>query len=328
MGSVINQPQGYAMIDQALATGQMLAKPYNNYPNMPNLANMAQIPEGIAQKYAMENPITAQMTAFGAQGGPSTTIASNPAAPPPAPSLPPASPNPVPSPGSPPAPTPPAPPTSPTVSPPAPSPVTTQAAQIGATGDPWDYTWRPQANTNYNGGTSPGGWTFNPPEVPFSSWPDDMTPLEGQGAVSETFVGAGPGASWFAGAADVASGKPKDCMSWGKSSSNGDLVFKSHYGGSSPGIEAIRFSHQNQEISFAARTGLLGTLSHNNTSARRWAFPDESGTVVVATSHVAVAWGAQATLHTIGGSGPTVANQDSWMKIYLGSTAFYLPLWR
>ena len=326
MGSMITSPQGYAMIDQALATGQLLAKPYNNYPNMPNFANMPQIPASIASKYAMTNPITAQMTAFGAQGGPSTAIAANPPAPTPPSSLPPASPNPSATPV--PSPTPAAPPSSPTVTSPAPSPVTTTAKEVGATGDPWDYTWKPQANTNYNGGTSPGGWTFNPPEVPFSSWPDDQTPLEGQGAVSETFIGAGPGASFFAGAADVATGKPKNCMSWAKDTASGDLVFKAHYGGSDAGIEAVRFSHMGQNISFAARAGVLGTLTHFNSAARTWQFPDISGQVLAVSNHDAVGWSTQATLHTIGGSGPTVANQDSWARIKINGTTFWLPLWR
>jgi hypothetical protein len=41
----------------------------------------------------------------------------------------------------------------------------------------------------------------------------------------------------------------------------------------------------------------------------------------------ALGGGASATLGTIGGSGPTAAGQAAWMKVYIGTTAAWVPYW-
>jgi hypothetical protein len=129
----------------------------------------------------------------------------------------------------------------------------------------------------------------------------------------------------FWGPPDKASGRPRNCIS--AIHDGGDLVFKAHYG-SSPGVPAVKIDRNRQAIAIAARSGYWGTLDHFSTGNRRWTFPDSDGTVLVIKQHDALGFGAVPTLHSIGGSGPTIANQDSWARVVFDGTTFWIPLWR
>jgi hypothetical protein len=52
-----------------------------------------------------------------------------------------------------------------------------------------------------------------------------------------------------------------------------------------------------------------------------------TGTIGLTGVNPAPGGGAIATLNTVGGSGPTAAMQNSWWKIYIGTTAVYVPYW-
>jgi len=52
-----------------------------------------------------------------------------------------------------------------------------------------------------------------------------------------------------------------------------------------------------------------------------------TGTIGLTGVNPAPGGGAVATLGTIGGSGPTGAGMNSWWKIYIGTTAVYVPYW-
>lgn len=47
-----------------------------------------------------------------------------------------------------------------------------------------------------------------------------------------------------------------------------------------------------------------------------------------AAATVALGGGAAPTVGTIGGSGPAVAGQNSWLKVKIGGTDSYIPVWR
>lgn len=52
-----------------------------------------------------------------------------------------------------------------------------------------------------------------------------------------------------------------------------------------------------------------------------------ASTVSFTNGNPALGGGAAPTLGTIGGSGPATAAQNSWIKIYIGTTAAYIPVW-
>ncbi len=52
-----------------------------------------------------------------------------------------------------------------------------------------------------------------------------------------------------------------------------------------------------------------------------------SGVVSFNYAGTALGGGATATLGTIGGSGPTAAGQNSWIKVKVGTTAVWIPAW-
>lgn len=59
-----------------------------------------------------------------------------------------------------------------------------------------------------------------------------------------------------------------------------------------------------------------------------WLIPKGTGVVNFGNSVVANGGGAAPTFGTIGGSGPATAAQNSWMKVKIGGTATYIPVWR
>jgi hypothetical protein len=52
-----------------------------------------------------------------------------------------------------------------------------------------------------------------------------------------------------------------------------------------------------------------------------------SGYLTIGSTQNVLGGGATATLGTIGGSGPTVAGQNSWLRFYLGISAIWVPVW-
>jgi hypothetical protein len=322
--SVFGQALGYLMMDQALAVGQELLKPYNYDANQPDFRYMQFPDSGMAMKRMLEAPISGQITSFGAQGGASTTATSVPAAPTPPPSLGP-SPPPPPSPS----PTPPSPPPSPgpTPGPPSlPSSVPTAAVNIGATGDPWNYTQKP-TSSKFRGGTATGGRLLLPPEKDMAY---QSRSLEAHRSVptSSAYEGVGPGAYYFAGLPDKASGRPKNCVSWGQDDGSGDLDFFAHYGADA-GRAFVKFDRLNQRIGFKARTSYYGYMQHFITASRNWTFPDYTGQVMVTPQAVYDdLGGSPATLGTLGASGgPANAAQFGWAPCYIDGTVFYVPIW-
>lgn len=309
---------GYGMIDAALAMGSMLAKPFDQAMSSENMANMVQPSEAASAKRAMSNPVTGQLAAFGATGGTTTVATSAPAAPPPSSALPPASAYPGPTPS-------PSPPTAPLVAPPQPSSVPAPTTSIPSMGDPYNYTREP-GRGKYMGGTAPGGFVMMPPEVGLEFADRDYEALESMD-VSETYQGVGPGVAFFAGPADLPTGRPKNCVSIKWDRTTQDMIFQAHYG-ASVGFDAVKIDRTNQTIAMKCRTGYWGTLDHYITAARRWTFPDINGLVMVISQQDALGGGAVPTLHSIGGGGPTVANQDSWARIKIDGTTYWIPLWR
>lgn len=315
-------PFGYLMTDQAVALGQILMKPYNYDLGSADI-RYEQFPSAVAaQKRALEFPITGQMTSFGAQGGLTDVATAVPAAPPPPPAQ-------GPSPPAPPSPTPPPPAPSPgnTPGPPSvPSAITYGDSQVGALGDPWNFTQVP-SKSKWRGGTASGGTLILPPELDMVASDRDLVKLAGR-TLSKTFFGVGPGAYFFAGLPDMPTGKPKDCWSWGQDEASGNLDFFAHYG-SNDGVAAIKFDRLNQRIGFKARTSYYGYMDHFNTAERRWTFPDFDGTVLVASMGVYDdSGGVAATLGTTAtAGGPSVSTQWGWAPVYIDGTYFYVPLW-
>lgn len=322
--SVFGQALGYLMMDQAMAFGQQLLKPYNYSAGQPDM-RYAQFPtDTAALKRMLEAPITGQMASFGAQGGNTTTATAIPPAPPPPPSL---GPSPPPPPSPSPTPPSPTPSPSPTPGPPSlPSSITTAARNVGATGDPWNYTQKP-TSSKFKGGTAKGGKITMPPEQDLAYGSRSFKPHR-QVTVSETYEGVAPGAYYFAGWPDLASGRPINCVSWGQDNESGDLDFFAHYGADA-GRAFVKFDRLNQRIGFKARTSYYGYMQHFITASRNWTFPDHTGQVMVATN---AAYddlgGAAATLGTIMSSGgPANAAQWGWAPVYIDGTVFYMPLW-
>lgn len=312
---------GYAMMDQALGMGSLLAKPYDQAMSSDAIAYQQNPSEASAQKRATSNPVTGNMAAFGATGGDTEQATSVPAAPGPSPALPSATPYPPAAPG----PTPPAPPTAPTTTPSQPSTVPTPATSIPSMGDPYNYTKEP-GKGRYLGGTAPGGFVTLPPEVGLEFADRDYEQLESE-VVSETYQGVGPGVGLFVGPVDLPTGRPKNTISMHWDRTSKDMIFKAHYG-SSQGYDAVKIDRLNQTIAMKCRTSYWGTIDHYISSDRRWSFPDTSGTIVVISQQDQLGNGATPTLHSIGGTGPTVANQDSWGRIYIDGTTYWIPLWR
>jgi hypothetical protein len=147
--------------------------------------------------------------------------------------------------------------------------------------------------------------------------------------LSKTYQGVGPGASYFAGLPDLASGGVRNGWSWAWDGTvaTGNLVFRAHYD-SADGRDAITFDRLRQRIGMKSRTAYYGYLQHNATAEREWNFPDITGQVVVFSSGVPNGGGAAPTFGTIGGSGPTDAAQWGWGITYVEGTTFYVPLWR
>lgn len=308
---------GYLMTDQAMAQGELLAKPYNFDMGQSDYRNNPFV-NGGGEKRVQEGPITGTMVAFGPQGGSASTTGAIPAPPaPPAPISPPPPPGPVPTPPSPP------PAVAPPPTPPPPGPAS--PTHIGAYGDPWKYTHRPKRG-RYIGGTANGGWVVLPPEVSLEMAPDGLVPKSGV-PVSETYIGVGPGARFFAAIPDLAQGRPKDGLSWGLDSSNGDLLFYSHFTGD-VGIQNFRIGRTSQRIGFQSRSGFYGNFGHFNSAERNWILPDISGDVVVLSAMAIVGGGAAATMGTIGGGGPAFAAQWGWGKIFYNGSYFDIPLWQ
>lgn len=54
----------------------------------------------------------------------------------------------------------------------------------------------------------------------------------------------------------------------------------------------------------------------------------QAGANTLTNGNPALGGGAAATLGTIGGSGPAAAAQASWIKIYIGTTAHWIPVWQ
>lgn len=315
---VIGADFGYAMTDIATASGEMLAKPYNYDSRMADVRYMRQPFENQGEKRAQDNPVTAVLAAFGAQGGSGfvSNVSPSPISPP----------SPVPSPPTPP-PSPPAPPPPPVPSPPSPPPTSPPPAtpyNTGSFGDPWNYTHKP-SRARYRGGTAPGGFVLVPPEVGLEMIQDGLVPRSGI-AVSEAYLGVGPGAKFFAAVPDLSKGRPKDGLSWGMDSSNGDLLYYSHFTGDA-GVPAFRMGRTSQRFGFKSRSPEWGNFGHFNSSERTWIFPDDSGSVCVINTIVPPGPSVTAILGNIGGAGPAFAAQWGWKKEYYNGTYFYSPVW-
>lgn len=76
---------------------------------------------------------------------------------------------------------------------------------------------------------------------------------------------------------------------------------------------------------FNATTGILHLC--DNTGALRLGVDSGSGLIYTSLGAVTLGGGAGATLGTIGGSGPTVAAQNSWGRINMNGTTYFFPLW-
>ncbi len=315
--TVYGMNAGYLMTNQAMASGEMLSKPYSYAPGAPETRYAANLPPGSGEKRNAEGPVTAVMAAFGAEGGSAATTGSIPPAPsPPSALSPPSPPGPVPPP--PPSPIASPPPTPPTSAPPS------SPTNIGSTGDPWNYTHKP-GKARFQGGTSNGGWVVLPPEVGLELKNNGLVP-KSNAPTSEAYFGVGPGAKFFAAIPDMAKGRPKDGISWGMDTSNGDLIFNSHFTGDAA-IPLMRLGRTSQRIGFRSRSAYYGNFAHFNNAERNWIFPDVSGDVIVGESFPLVDVGATATLGGIGGAGPTWAGQYAWIKIFVNGTYFFIPMW-
>ncbi len=66
--------------------------------------------------------------------------------------------------------------------------------------------------------------------------------------------------------------------------------------------------------------------SNCGTAALLWA--GVYTTILEVNNGVAMGGGAAPTLGTIGGSGPASAGQNSWLKVKIGATDSFIPIWR
>ncbi len=55
--------------------------------------------------------------------------------------------------------------------------------------------------------------------------------------------------------------------------------------------------------------------------------PKGAGVLELNCSAIAPGSGAEATLGTIGGSGPGAAAQAKWLKVKIGGTPYFLAVW-
>lgn len=258
--------------------------------------------QAMVDKASSSNPVTAVMSAFGAQGGlvPAVTYPPPPAAPP--------APPPPPSPAPPPPP--PAPPPGPT------SPATTYAAS----GDPFKYTEAPRGtkmgsnarSSKWPSGTSSGGFVIHPPEVDLRDV--ESSSMKPQGVVrSESLLVTAPNAYFGAGVPELKSGSIKTGYSWGVEESTGYLTFRSHYQSDLPKT-AIQFTVPGQRIRWFSGTAASGDLWHANTDGRSYFFPDVDGGVLINFANVADGGGAAVTVGHLGGTGPATGF-DKWIKV-------------
>jgi hypothetical protein len=162
------------------------------------------------------------------------------------------------------------------------------ATNTGGEGDPFVYTQIPRGRSEagkptskFIGGTASGGIVYHPPEVDLRDVdvglaPDNVT-------LSTTYILTAPGAYFGCGVPELVNGSIKDGFSWGVDSATGDLIFRTHTA-SAAADAAIKFDLAGQDIGWRSGTDFYGTLSHNNTAARAYDFPDRTGTVVVVAS--------------------------------------------
>lgn len=93
--------------------------------------------------------------------------------------------------------------------------------------------------------------------------------------------------------------------------------------GKADGTVLYGFRHSANDCIFAYITGGVDQIIYHTTGQVE--FPSTLGIKLV--SNFALGGGAAATLGTIGGSGPTVAAQNEWVKISTGSGVRFIPAW-
>ena len=162
-----------------------------------------------------------------------------------------------------------------------------QTSKTGGEGDPWVYTAVPKGQvragtptSKFIGGTASGGLVIHPPEVDLRDV-GDMTP--DNVTLSTTYLLCAPNAYFGAGTPELVNGAIKDGYSWGVDTSTGDLIFRTHSNSGAPS-NAIKFDVSGQDISWTSGTGFYASLSHDNTAARAYDFPNRTGTVIVVAS--------------------------------------------
>jgi len=153
-------------------------------------------------------------------------------------------------------------------------------------GDPWDYTASPSDQTleelpksKYQTGTADGGIVYHPIET-------DLRDVETSGmipdgvALNDFYVICAPGAYFGVGVPNLVNGSIQSGYRWGMDTATGDLVFSSVSFSQTP-IEAVRLTNSSQTIQWQNGMYRHGELYHQNTTNRRYTFPDAAGTVMV-----------------------------------------------
>ena len=148
----------------------------------------------------------------------------------------------------------------------------------GAEGEPWKYNQKPGPGSKFQGGTANGGWVIIPPEISLADTKTGLKPPQVQ--TSQTTFGVGPGAYFFAGLPDLATGGMFTGFSWEADFTTGDLIFFAH-DSQTVRSEAMRFTNSSENIKWNSATIFQGELDHAITANRTWTFPDGTGAMMV-----------------------------------------------
>lgn len=183
-----------------------------------------------------------------------------------------------------------------------------EAFGYGQAAQEWTYNEKP-CKGRWRGGTAQGGFILLPPELSIDDYNTSFAPA-GRTLSTPYFV-AGPSTYFGAGIPNLTTGAVKTGYRWGVAS--GKLIF-------------------DQIDSSGTVTANVMTLDASAKIGFKTASP--ANTFHVATADVRMdllidppGGGAVATLGTIGGTGPTRNTQDSWGRINLNGTTYWVALW-